>query len=83
MTMVSNTKEKRSQWHPAFYGAMHLEFMDNKNDLEFTEEFILNTLPLRADLLIVKNNAPVSFTMKLEKYLKNTIYWNSSPPTHL
>lgn len=33
MTMVSNTKEKRSQWHPAFYGAMHLEFMNNKHNL--------------------------------------------------
>ncbi len=47
-------KDKRNQWHPAFYGAMHLELKDNKEDLEFTEEKILNTLPLRSDLLIIK-----------------------------
>lgn len=51
-------KDKRNQWHPAFYGAMHLELKDNKDDLEFTEELILNTLPLRADMLIVKKKHP-------------------------
>ena len=38
-------KDKNIQWHPAFYGAMHLEFKENKEDLEVTEELILNTLP--------------------------------------
>ena len=47
-------KDKRNQWHPAFYGAMHLELRENKEDLEYTEEMILNTLPLRVDLLIIK-----------------------------
>ena len=47
-------EEKRSQWHPAFYGALHLELAENKRDLEFKEEFILNTLPLRVDTLIIK-----------------------------
>lgn len=47
-------EEKRSQWHPAFYGALHLELVENKKDLEFKEEFILNTLPLRVDTLIIK-----------------------------
>lgn len=49
-------KDKKIQWHPAFYGAMHLEFMENKADLEFTEEVILNTLPLRVDMLIIKKS---------------------------
>lgn len=44
------TNDKRNQWHPAFYGAIHLELRENKQDLEFTEELILNTLPLRVDL---------------------------------
>lgn len=38
--------KKRRQWHPAFFGAMHLELKENKEDLEFTEEKILNTMPL-------------------------------------
>ena len=52
------TKDKKVQWHPAFYGAMHLELRENKEDLEFTEEVILNTLPLRVDMLIVKKKYP-------------------------
>lgn len=52
------TKDKKVQWHPAFYGAMHLELRENKDDLEFTEEVILNTLPLRVDMLVVKKKCP-------------------------
>jgi len=48
------TKDKKVQWHPGFYGAMHLELRENKEDLEFAEEIILNTLPLRVDMLVVK-----------------------------
>lgn len=48
------TKEKKKQWHPAFFGALHLELVENKCDLDFTEEFILNTMPLRVDTLIIK-----------------------------
>jgi len=52
------TKDKKVQWHPAFYGAMHLELRENKEDLEFLEEVILNTLPLRVDMLVVKKKYP-------------------------
>ena len=52
------TKDKKVQWHPAFYSAMHLEFRENREDLEFTEELILNTLPLRVDMLVVKKKIP-------------------------
>ena len=38
MVKETESKEKRRQWHPAFYGAMHLEFIENKEDLEFIEE---------------------------------------------
>ena len=48
------TKDKKIQWHPGFYGAMHLELRENKEDLEFTEEVVLNALPLRVDMLVVK-----------------------------
>jgi len=51
---VLMAKDKKVQWHPAFYSAMHLELKENKEDLEFTEELILNTLPLRVDMLVVK-----------------------------
>jgi len=47
---VPMAKDKKVQWHPAFYGAMHLELKENKEELEFTEELILNTMPLRVDM---------------------------------
>uniref|UniRef100_UPI004055DADE hypothetical protein n=1 Tax=Agathobacter sp. TaxID=2021311 RepID=UPI004055DADE len=49
--------EKKTQWHPAFYGAIHLKLADNKHDLEFTEELVLNTLPLLVDMLIIKKKS--------------------------
>lgn len=61
------TKDKKVQWHPAFYGAMHLELKDNKEDLEFTEEVILNTLPLRVDMLIVKKKHPCEIQNEIGK----------------
>ena len=48
------TNEKRSQWHPACYAALNLEFAENKHDLEFQQELSLNVLPLRVDTLIIK-----------------------------
>ncbi len=51
--MSKDNKSNKLQWHPAFYGAMHLELKDNHDDLIFTEELILNTMPLRVDMLII------------------------------
>ena len=68
--MTQHTHDKRRQWHPAFYGAMHLEFMANKDDLEFTEELILNTMPLRADLLIIKKHPSCTIHNKIGKIFK-------------
>ena len=47
------------QWHPGFYGAAELEFLSNKNDLEFRREFNLSKEPIRMDLLIIKKLADV------------------------
>jgi len=51
---MNNTKEKRMQWHPACFAALNLEFVENKNDLEFLQEQAVNDLPLRIDTLIIK-----------------------------
>ena len=62
--------EKKNQWHPAFYGALHLELADNKEDLEFIEEFILNTLPLRVDTLIIKKKRDCIIQNEIGKIFK-------------
>ena len=61
------TKDKKVQWHPAFYGAMHLELRENKEDLELEEEVILNTLPLRVDMLVVKKKYPCEIQNEIGK----------------
>ena len=30
-------EEKKNQWHPAFYGALHLELTDNKDDKNYAD----------------------------------------------
>ena len=47
----------KNQYHPAFCGAMKQELDANRNDIECTEEYNLNTLPNKVDLLVVKKLA--------------------------
>ncbi len=51
---MNNIKENRIQWHPACFAALNLEFLENKEDLEFLQEQPINELPLRVDALIIK-----------------------------
>ena len=78
------TKDKKVQWHPAFYGAMHLELRENKEDLEFTEEVILNTLPLRVDMLVVKKKYPCEIQNEIgRKFGKHNLIEYKSPDDSL
>ena len=54
-----NLEETAIQWHPAFYGAAELELRENKEDLEFHQEYNLSKEPLRMDLLVIKKQADV------------------------
>ena len=63
-------KEKRKQWHPAFYGALRLELAGNKHDLEYTEELILNTLPLQVDTLIIKKKRECEIENEIGKLFR-------------
>lgn len=73
-------KDKKVQWHPAFYGAMHLELKENKEDLEFTEELILNTLPLRVDMLVIKKKIPCEIQNEIGRmFRKHNLLEYKSP----
>lgn len=52
-------EDKNTQWHPAFTGAIHMEFLENKSDLEYQSEVILNTMPLRVDMILIKKKAEI------------------------
>mgnify|MGYP006991756599 CR=1 FL=1 len=47
-------KIKKTQWHPAFCSAIRLELREDKEFLEYFNEYNLNTKPLQIDLLIIK-----------------------------
>ena len=46
---------KRIAWHPAFHEAIQAELIDYHDVLTFEAEHVLNTEPLRVDVLIIKN----------------------------
>ncbi len=48
--------EQKKQWHLGFYGAMELEFREDKDSLEFYQEYQLSKKALEMDMLIVRKN---------------------------
>ena len=52
--------EVRKQWHGPFFSAMCLEFVEDKEGLDFQNEYTLSTKPLQIDLLIVKKAENIS-----------------------
>ena len=48
--------EQKKQWHQGFYGAIELEFREDKDFLEFHQEYQLSKKALEMDMLVVKKN---------------------------
>lgn len=48
--------ERKIQWHPAFFGTLHTETLNEKENFQIGEEFILNTMPLKIDVIITKKD---------------------------
>jgi len=55
-------EETKIQWHPAFCSAIQLELLDNRQELEFEQEYHLSSKPLQIDLLVVKKTADVTLS---------------------
>lgn len=74
-----NLEETAIQWHPAFYGAAELELRENKDDLEFQQEYNLGKEPLRVDLLVVKKRSEVQVKNEIGHIFKqyNVIEYKS------
>lgn len=64
------TKETRTQWHPAFCSAMRLELIENKDDLEYTNEYNLNSKPVQIDLLIIKKSRDIEIKNEIGKIFR-------------
>ena len=64
------TKEVRTQWHPAFCSAVKLELIENKEDLEYTNEYLLNSKPIQIDLLVIKKSKNIEIKNEIGKIFR-------------
>ncbi len=72
------------QWHPGFVAAMNLEFMENRDDLEFESEHNLNRKPLEIDLLVIKKESDVQIANEIGAFFRgHNIIEYKSPEDHL
>ena len=74
------TKETRTQWHPAFCAAMRLELIENKADLDYENEYNLNSKPIQMDLLVIKKSRDVEIKNEIGKIFRghNIMEYKSS-----
>ncbi len=75
--------DQRKQWHMGFYGAMELEFREDKDSLEFYREYQLSKKPLEMDMLVVRKNREVKLSNKIGKIFRrhNIIEYKSPNDT--
>ena len=64
------TKEVKTQWHPAFCSAVKLELIENKADLDYTNEYNLNSKPIQMDLLVIKKSKDVEIKNEIGKIFR-------------
>ena len=62
--------EQKKQWHMGFYGAIELEFRDDKEVLGFHREYQLSKKPLSMDMLVVKKNCDKALHNDIGKIFK-------------
>ncbi len=62
--------ERNTQWHPAFCSAIKLELKENKNDLNYTSEYNVNTKPVQIDLLVIKKSPDVCIQNEIGKIFR-------------
>lgn len=74
----------KTQWHPAFYVGMELEFRDHKEDLDFQKELNLNTKPIMIDLMVIEKNSEVEIKNVIGRFFrKYNVFEYKSPEDEL
>ena len=64
------TKDARTQWHPAFCSAVRLELIENKAELDYENEYNLNSKPIQMDLLVIKKSKDVEIKNEIGKIFR-------------
>ena len=78
--MEQKEKKRQNQFHPVFTDAMKLELRESREFLTFTEEKILNTGPIKIDLLIIKMNGDVKPVNSIGNIFKKHNLWEYKRP---
>lgn len=78
--MVNETKKRQNQYHPIFTDAMKLELRESRDILTFTDEKILNTGPIKIDLLIIKMYGDVKPVNSIGNIFKKYNLWEYKRP---
>lgn len=63
-------KKRKTQWHPAFCSAVRLELRADKQILQYTNEYNLNTKPIQIDLLVIKKPTGAVLENEIGKIFK-------------
>lgn len=72
--------QPKIQWHPAFYSAIQLELMKNKDQLNYFNEYTLNTKPLLMDVLIIRKSSDIPIANEIGRiFRKHNILEYKSP----
>ena len=77
--MDESCKRVKNQWHPGFAAALQLEFRENRDDLEFEQEYMLAKKPLQMDMFIVKKDPEAKIENKIGRFFRkfNVIEYKS------
>ena len=65
-----DSEQELIQWHPGFYGAIELEFAENKDELIFEQEHVLNKKPLLVDMLVIKKQPGVQVKNEIGRFFR-------------
>lgn len=65
-----NGDEIKKQWHGPFCSAMRLELRENREDVDFNNEYNLSSKPMQIDLLIIKKMQDVIIENEIGKIFR-------------
>lgn len=86
MTISQKRAEKKDQilqWHPAFFAGLQIEFEEDADCLEFTQDYSLGTKPMEIDVLIKKEENRVLKKSIGKIFRKHNIIEYKSPVDYL
>ncbi|MBR3539388.1 MAG: hypothetical protein IKN79_10020 [Eubacterium sp.] len=77
-------KLEKDHWHPAFLGAMEIEFIEYKDKLTFEGVYQLSKEPLKVDLIVIKKQKDVHIENQIGRIFRgHNIFEYKSPDSGL